>query len=185
MTYVTLDIFERFLRATGIVDKAEYHELYKRKLIPTKLLPRVPSVYYKSHGIYVKRGTHIKTFEKKYGRKYNNQNKEDTRLLKIITKATPEARAGKSEWNRKPEVIARKKEYMKVRQQTPEFKARTKAYRRTPGYISKKKVYSTTYYDRPEVRARYSAYAKEYNQRPEVKARKKRQQRVYRQRQKQ
>ena len=71
MTYVTLDIFEKFLRVTGIQDKDEYHELYKRELIPTNLLPRVPSVYYKSHGIYVKRGTHIKTFEKKYGRKFN------------------------------------------------------------------------------------------------------------------
>ena len=185
MTYVTLDIFEKFLRVTGIEDQYEYEELHKRKLIPTKLLPKVPSVYYKSHGVYVKRGTHIKTFEKKYGRKYNNQNKEDTRLLKIITKATPEARAGKSEWNRKPEVIARKKEYMKVRQQTPEHKARHREYYQKPEYKAKKKVYSTTYYDRPEVRARYSAYAKEYNQRPEVKARKKRQQRIYRQRQKQ
>ena len=185
MTYVSLQVFTECVRVCGIQNEYEYEELHKRGIVPTKLMPRSPSVFYKSHGIYVKRGTHIKTFEKKYGRKYNPKNKEDHRLLKIITHATPKARAGKAEWGRKPEVIERKKEYMKVRQQTPEFKARTKAYRRTPGYISKKKAYSTTYYNRPEIRERYSVYAKEYNQRPEVKARKKRQQRVYRQRQKQ
>ena len=185
MTYVTLDIFEKVRRVTGIQDKDEYHELYKRELIPTNLLPRVPSVYYKSHGIYVKRGTHIKTFEKKYGRKYNNKNKNDVRLLNKIRQQTPEFKARKSKWNKKPEVKVRKKAYMKLRQQTPEFKARTKAYRQRSEYRVKKKVYSTTYYNRPEVRERYSAYAKEYNQRPEVKARKNRQQRVYRQRQKQ
>ena len=185
MTYVTLDIFERFLRVTGIQDKDEYHELYIRDLIPTDLLPRVPSVYYKSHGVYVKRGTHVKTFEKKYGRKYNNKNKNDIRLLKIITKATPEARAGKAKWNRKPEVKERKKEYMKVRQQTPKFKARTKAYRERPAYKEKKKVYSTTYYSRPEVRERYKAYSKEYLQRPEVRERRRLYDIAYKQRQKQ
>ena len=46
MTYVTLDIFEKFLRVTGIEDQYEYEELHKRKLIPTNLLPRVPHMYY-------------------------------------------------------------------------------------------------------------------------------------------
>lgn len=161
-------------RAGGVESQYDYDELYKRGIVPINLVPKVPSIYYRRYaGIYVKRGTHIKTLEKKLGRKYNPKNKEDVRLLKIITKATPEARAKKAKWHQLPEVIARKKEYMKVRQQTPEFQARTKAYRQRPEYRAKKKAYSTTYYSRPEVRARASAYSKEYNQRPEVKARKK------------
>ena len=185
MTYVSLQVFTECMRVSGIESAYEYEELHKRGIVPTKLMPKVPSVFYKSHGIYVKRGTHIKTFEKMYGRKYNPKNKEDHRLLKIITHATPKARAGKAEWDRKPEVKARKKEYMKVRQQTPEFKARTKTYRQTSEYKAKKKVYSAAYYKRPGIKARQSAYSKEYLQRPEVKERRRLYDIAYKQRQKQ
>ena len=80
MTYVTLDIFEKFLRVTGITNGYEYKELYRRKLIPTKLLPRIPHKYYKAppgsgvtRGTYVPRGTYSKMFEKKYGMKFNKK----------------------------------------------------------------------------------------------------------------
>ena len=81
MTYVTLDIFEKFLRVNGIENEKQYAEAYRRKLIPTNLLPKKPSVYYAkpNHGEHpVGNDTRIllkQAFEKKYGRKYNNQNK--------------------------------------------------------------------------------------------------------------
>ena len=142
MTYVTLDIFTKMCRAGGIESQYDYDELYKRDIVPINLVPKVPSIYYRRYaGIYVKRGTHIKTLEKKLGRKYNPKNKEDVRLLKIITKATPEARAKKAKWHQLPEVIARKKEY----NQRPEVKARKKALSQTPKSRARKRFYNTKY----------------------------------------
>ena len=45
--YVSLDVFEKFLRKNGIENERQYAEAYRRKLIPTDMLPRVPHMYYK------------------------------------------------------------------------------------------------------------------------------------------
>ena len=45
--YVSLNVFEKFLRKNGIENQMQYAEAYRRKLIPTNLLPRVPHMYYK------------------------------------------------------------------------------------------------------------------------------------------
>ena len=37
--YISLNVFEKFLRTTGIENERQYAELYRRKLIPTNLLP--------------------------------------------------------------------------------------------------------------------------------------------------
>ena len=157
MTYVTLDIFEKFLRVTGITNGYEYKELYRRKLIPTKLLPRIPHKYYKAppgsgvtRGTYVPRGTYSKMFEKKYGMKFNKKFSKHRRLYRALYWVQPEVRARSKAYNRSPKVIARrkvpknlakKKAYdkgwrvkpkVKARRNSPESKARQKAWRSTP-----------------------------------------------------
>ena len=86
MTYVTLDIFEKMCRVGGIENEFEYMELYRRKLIPTKLLPKTPATYYqkpKQGRVIHKRNT-TELFEKKYGRKFDCHNKADKKSLKNI-----------------------------------------------------------------------------------------------------
>ena len=45
--YVSLDVFEKFLRKNGIENERQYAEAYRRNLIPTDVLPRVPHLVYK------------------------------------------------------------------------------------------------------------------------------------------
>ena len=66
--YVSLDVFEKFLRKNGIENERQYAEAYRRKLIPTKLLPKTPAAYYqkpKQGRVFHKRNT-TELFEKKY-----------------------------------------------------------------------------------------------------------------------
>lgn len=44
--YVSLEVFEKFLRVSGIENERQYAEVYRRKLIATNLMPKSPSVYY-------------------------------------------------------------------------------------------------------------------------------------------
>ena len=187
MTYVTLDIFEKMCRAGGVESKFEYMELYRRGIMPTNLVPRVPSVYYlpvkKDYRHTKLRVRIVKMFEKKYGRKYDPKNKEDRRLYKKIYGQTPEHKEMKKKYRERPEVIAYEKEY----RSRPEVKAYRKAYQKRPEVRAKAKAYA----HRPENKARAKAYnqspkykakRRAYKQRPEVKAKYRVYRKVYQQR---
>ena len=97
------------------------------------------------------------------------------------------------EYNQRPEVKERAKEYRKEYEQRPEVKERMKEYYRSPKYKERKKEYEQRpevkerrkeYYQRPEVKERMKEYyqspkykerKKEYEQRPEVRERRERQ----------
>ena len=145
MTYVTLDIFEKFLRVTGIQDKDEYAELYRRKLIPTNLLPRVPSRYYRrnkpNNRLYPQI---IKRFKKKYGREYNF--KKDRKLYRRLYTSTPEYKAGR-----------------KLNRQLPKNKAWVKAYHQQPETREMYKRIANAYVkkNKPELQAKAKAVVDE------------------------
>ena len=63
--YVSLDVFEKFLRNNGIENERQYAEAYRRKLIPTDVLPRIPHMYYKKPVI-----KSVKQWSFKRARKY-------------------------------------------------------------------------------------------------------------------
>ena len=72
--YVTLDVFEKFLRKSGIENDKEYAEAYRRKLIPTNELPKTPSEYYHKPSDRVKYLPFKKA--RKYVRKLELQGRE-------------------------------------------------------------------------------------------------------------
>ena len=73
--YVSLDVFEKFLRKNGIENERQYAEAYRRKLIPTDVLPRVPHMYYKKP---VTKATKLWSFKRarKYVRKLELSGRE-------------------------------------------------------------------------------------------------------------
>ena len=164
MTTVPLEVFEIFVRAVGIEDGFEYMELYRRGVLPTKLIPRNPSKYY-HHNTGKKRKILSmkinKLFEKKYGIKYNKKKKNDQKKYRAIYEQTHEVKARRKAYRQRPESKAILSVRQKAYRQTPEFKA--KAYSQKPEYIAKRR----TNYHRPKNRA----WQKAYSQRPEVKAR--------------
>ena len=72
--YISLNVFEKFLRTTGIENERQYAELYRRKLIPTNLLPKAPSEYYHKPSDRVKYLPFKKA--RKYVRKLELQGRE-------------------------------------------------------------------------------------------------------------
>ena len=75
MTYITFDIFKKMCRYGKIEDRCEYDELYRRKIVPTNLVPTNPSEYYKKPS--AKRPWYTHMFEKKHGRECNWRDKDD------------------------------------------------------------------------------------------------------------
>ena len=170
MTYVTLDIFEKMCRAGGVESAFEYMELYRRGIMPTNLVPRVPSVYYLSTKLLPrspsqyykpkpkdkrKRVSHayreiLNIFEKKYGRKCNFKDNEDRKLYQKIYREIPEVRARAKAYQHRSDVKAKGK----VCYARPEYKARAKAYNQTPEQRARQKAHR----QRPEVRAYQKAW---------------------------
>ena len=116
MTYVTLDVWEKCCKG---LDQYEYAELYSRGILPTNLMPRIPSKYYADHN--TKRSSHnkkiLKIFEEKCGRKYNTKSKDDQRLYRKIYNSFPEVTTRIKEYNQRPDVLARRAKQTKKRRQ--------------------------------------------------------------------
>ena len=80
MTYITFDIFKKMCRYGKIEDGDEYNELYRRKIVPTNLVPVDPSIYYKKPSAKPSAKPNVmysQMFEKKHGRKCNWRDKDD------------------------------------------------------------------------------------------------------------
>ena len=171
MTYITFDIFKKMCRYGKIEDGYEYNELYRRKIVPTNLIPINPAKYYKKTNAKPN-AMYTQMFEKKHGRKCNWRDKDDvieyhgirysvlgsTPEYKARVKkyrSTPKYKAKQKAYEQSPKTIARRKAYSsrsevkarrKALRSTPEFKAKQKALRSTPEYIA----YQKTYRQRPD-----------------------------------
>ena len=131
MTYITFDIFKKMCRYGKIEDRCEYDELYRRKIVPTNLVPTNPSEYYKKPS--AKRPWYTHMFEKKHGRKCNWRDKDDVIEYHGIRYSV----LGST-----PEYKARVKKY----RSTPKYKAKRKALRSTPEFKAKQRAYQKAYY---------------------------------------
>ena len=136
-----------------IHDEYEYRELYKRKIVPTNLIPKDPSMYYKPKPERILKIRNMnKLFEKKYGRKYTGSDK-DRKLRHKVYEELPDVKARRAKRSQEPEYKASQKISAKKYRSTPEYKAKAKARRSTPEYIA----YQKAYRQRPEVKAKQRA----------------------------
>ena len=137
MTYITFDIFKKMCRYGKIEDRCEYDELYRRKIVPTNLVPTNPSEYYKKPS--AKRPWYTHMFEKKHGRKCNWRDKDDVieyhGIRYSVLGSTPEYKARVKKYRSTPKYKAKRKAYCL----TPEVKTKKRAYRSTPEYKAKEK----------------------------------------------
>ena len=104
--YVSLDVFEKFLRKNDIENERQYAEAYRRKLIPTDVLPRVPHKYYKKPTVKQSKQWSFKRARKYVrklelsgreggGRVYNKATKSKTQKnFKSFEKIKPKLPAG-------------------------------------------------------------------------------------------
>ena len=156
MTYVPYEVFTECVRVGGIENQYEYQELHRRKILPTKLVPKNPSRCYKKHSKYA--GQIKQIMAKKYGRKYNPKNKQARRLYQKITRQLPEVKALTKAHNSIPEVKARHLANARIshkkRRQVPEVKARNKIRRKIYRQLKHQQVSQKAYNQRPEVRER-------------------------------
>ena len=158
MTYITFDIFKKMCLYGKIHDEYEYRELYKRKIVPTNLIPKDPSMYYRPKPERILKIRNMnKLFEKKYGRKYTGSDK-DRKLRHKVYEELPDVKARRAKRSQEPEYKAR----VRMREQLPKVIARRKVLRNKPETKAKAKARRST----PE----YIAYQKAYRQRPEYKS---------------
>ena len=154
MTYITFDIFKKMCLYGKIHDEYEYRELYKRKIVPTNLIPKDPSMYYKPKPERILKIRNMnKLFEKKYGRKYTGSDK-DRKLRHKVYEELPDVKARRAKRSQEPEYKASQKISAKKYRSTPEYKAKAKARRSTPEYIA----YQKAYRQRPEYKSKQNAY---------------------------
>ena len=156
MTYITFDIFKKMCLYGKIHDEYEYKELYRRKIVPTNLIPTNPAKYYKKPS--AKRPWYTHMFEKKHGRKCNWRDKDDVIEYRQILKQVPEYKVKLKAYQKKrrstPEYKAKRKAYCL----TPEYKAKQKARRSTPEYKAKQKAYCLTHEYKAKHRANQKAF---------------------------
>ena len=161
-----------------IEDEYEYRELYKRKIVPTNLIPVDPSIYYRPKSERVLKIRNLnKLFEKKYGRKYSGSGK-DRKLRHKVYEELPDVKVRRAKKRETPEYKASQKISAKKYRSTPKYKAKQKAYEQSPKGTARRKAYCST----PEYKAKQKAYrsTSEYKARrkarrstPEYKAKRK------------
>ena len=163
-----------------IEDRCEYDELYRRKIVPTNLVPTNPSEYYKKPS--AKRPWYTHMFEKKHGRKCNWRDKDDVIEYRRILKQVPGYKAKRKAYQKKRRSTPEYKAKQKARRLTPEFKAKQRAYQSTPEYKAYQKKYNSApkiktkqraYQSTPEYKAKAKMHQKKYRSTPEYKAKQK------------
>ena len=188
MTYITFDIFKKMCLYGKIHDEYEYRELYKRKIVPTNLIPKDPSMYYRPKPERILKIRNMnKLFEKKYGRKYTGSDK-DRKLRHKVYEELPDVKARRAKRSQEPEYKASQKISAKKYRSTPEYKARVRMREQLPKVIARRKVLrnktetkakANSRRSTPEYKAKakarrstpeYIAYQKAYRQRPEYKS---------------
>ena len=188
MTYITFDIFKKMCLYGKIHDEYEYRELYKRKIVPTNLIPKDPSMYYKPKPERILKIRNMnKLFEKKYGRKYTGSDK-DRKLRHKVYEELPDVKARRAKRSQEPEYKASQKISAKKYRSTPEYKARVRVREQLPKVIARRKVLRNKPETKAKAKARrstpeykakakarrstpeYIAYQKAYRQRPEYKS---------------
>jgi hypothetical protein len=171
-----------------IHDEYEYRELYKRKIVPTNLIPKDPSMYYKPKPERILKIRNMnKLFEKKYGRKYTGSDK-DRKLRHKVYEELPDVKARRAKRSQESEYKASQKISAKKYRSTPEYKARVRVREQLPKVIARRKVLRNKPETKAKAKARrstpefkakrkarrstpeYIAYQKAYRQRPEYKS---------------
>ena len=165
MTYITFDIFKKMCLYGKIHDEYEYRELYKRKIVPTNLIPKDPSMYYKPKPERILKIRNMnKLFEKKYGRKYTGSDK-DRKLRHKVYEELPDVKARRAKRSQEPEYKASQKISAKKYRSTPEYKARMRMREQLPKVKARRRVSR----NKPETKAKENHVVQHLNTRRKQK----------------